>query len=66
MVFFAAVQSKNVPSEDEDDDESELDDHVNPDEFDMENYKGLQIRTLNPCILYFMIIKKMYKSGNCL
>ena len=65
MVFFAAVQSNNGPSEDEDDDDQE-----NPDKFDVENYKGLEIRTLNPSIysfkkplnLYFMI-KKCIKAG---
>ena len=43
MVFFAA------PTEDEVDDERDLNDQNNPDEFDMENYKGLEIRTMNPC-----------------
>ena len=44
MIFFATVQSKNAPSEDEGDDES------NPDEVDVEDDKGLEIRTMNPCI----------------
>ena len=44
MVSFAAVQSKNAPSEDEGDDES------NTDEFDGEDDKGLEIRTMNLCI----------------
>ena len=43
MVFFAA------PIEDEVDDESDLDHQKHPDEFDVENYKGLEICTMNPC-----------------
>ena len=50
MVLFSAVQSNNAPSKDEADDESDLDDHENPDEFDVENDKGLEIRTLYPSI----------------
>ena len=49
MVFFAAIQSNNAPGEDEGDEESNLDDHR--DEFDQENDKGSEIRTMNPCIL---------------
>ena len=50
MLFVAAVESNNAPSEDEVDDESDLADQRNPDEFDVENDKGLEIRTLNPRI----------------
>ena len=50
IFFFAAVQSNNVRSEDEIDDESDLDDQKHPDEVDMEGDKGLEIRTMNPCI----------------
>ena len=51
MVYFSAVQSNNAPTEDEgDDDESDLDDQNNPDEYDEENDKGLEISTMKPCI----------------
>ena len=79
MVFFVAVQSNNAPTEDEDDDESDLDGQESMDEFDVENNKGLEIRTTNPCkktsdifvnliqnIKYIFHDKEMYKSGNCL
>ena len=71
MVFFAA------PSEDEVDDESDLNDRKNPDEFDIENYEGLEIRTMNPCtyslrkrlniVIYnickfFIVIESSYKK----
>ena len=49
MLYFSDVQSNNAPREDEGEDESNLDDQKYPDEFDDENGKGLEIRTMIPC-----------------
>ena len=50
MLFFSAVQSNYFRSADEDDDESDLDVQKHPDKFDVEDDKGLEIHTMNPCI----------------